>query len=64
MTTARTAAVVIIVGGVTGASTAFHLTRRGITDVIVVDKGAIASGGTGRARRACASTTRRPRPAG
>ena len=48
MTTVRTAAVVIIGGGVTGASTAFHLTRRGITDVIVVDKGALASGGTGK----------------
>ena len=48
MTTARTAEVVIIGGGVTGASTAFHLTRRGVRDVVVVDKGAIASGGTGK----------------
>ena len=48
VTTGRTAAIVIIGGGVTGASTAFHLTRRGITDVIVVDKGALASGGTGK----------------
>ena len=48
MTTTRTAEVVIIGGGVTGASTAFHLTRRGVADVIVVDKGAIASGGTGK----------------
>jgi sarcosine oxidase, subunit beta len=48
MTTGRTAEVVIIGGGVTGASTAFHLTRRGITGVIVVDKGALASGGTGK----------------
>jgi sarcosine oxidase, subunit beta len=48
MPTARTADVVIIGGGVTGASTAFHLTRRGVRDVIVVDKGAIASGGTGK----------------
>ena len=48
MPTGRTADVVIIGGGVTGASTAFHLTRRGVRDVIVVDKGAIASGGTGR----------------
>ena len=48
MTTVSTAAVVIIGGGVTGASTAFHLTRRGITDVILVDKGALASGGTGK----------------
>jgi len=48
MPTARTADVVIIGGGVTGASTAFHLTQRGVRDVIVVDKGAIASGGTGK----------------
>ena len=48
MTTTRTADVVIIGGGVTGLSTAFHLTRRGVRDVIVVDKGAIASGGTGK----------------
>jgi sarcosine oxidase, subunit beta len=48
MPTGRTADVVIIGGGVTGASTAFHLTRRGVRDVVVVDKGAIASGGTGR----------------
>src|SRR5215470_14353221 len=48
MTTTRTADVVIIGGGVTGVSTAFHLTRRGVRDVIVVDKGTIASGGTGK----------------
>jgi len=48
MTTARSADVVIIGGGVTGLSTAFHLTRRGVRDVIVVDKGTIASGGTGK----------------
>jgi glycine/D-amino acid oxidase-like deaminating enzyme len=48
MSTARTADVVIIGGGVTGASTAYHLTLRGVRDVIVVDKGAIASGGTGK----------------
>jgi len=44
----RTADVIIIGGGVTGASTAFHLTRCGITDVVVVDKGTLASGGTGK----------------
>jgi sarcosine oxidase subunit beta len=48
MTTARTADVVIIGGGVTGASTAFHLTRRGVRNVTLVDKGTIASGGTGK----------------
>ena len=39
---------VIIGGGVTGASTAFHLTRRGVRNVTLVDKGTIASGGTGK----------------
>jgi sarcosine oxidase subunit beta len=48
MATARTADVIVIGGGVTGASTAYHLTRRGVRDVVVVDRGAIASGGTGR----------------
>jgi glycine/D-amino acid oxidase-like deaminating enzyme len=47
-TTARTAGVVIIGGGVTGASTAFHLTQRGVRDVVLVDKGSLASGGTGK----------------
>jgi sarcosine oxidase, subunit beta len=47
-TTTRTAGVVIIGGGVTGASTAFHLTQRGVRDVVLVDKGSLASGGTGK----------------
>ena len=45
---ALTADVVIIGGGVTGASIAFHLTARGVRDVIVVDKSFVASGATGR----------------
>src|SRR5215510_7228606 len=44
----RTGDVVIIGGGVTGTSTALHLTRRGVRNVVVVDKGAIASGATGK----------------
>jgi glycine/D-amino acid oxidase-like deaminating enzyme len=48
MSPSRTADVVIIGGGVTGTSTAFHLTRRGVRDVVVVDKGTLASGGTGK----------------
>jgi len=40
--------VVIIGGGVTGASTAFHLTQRGVRNVVVVDKSSLASGGTGK----------------
>jgi glycine/D-amino acid oxidase-like deaminating enzyme len=43
-----TADVVIIGGGVTGTSTAFHLTARGVRDVLVVDKSFVASGGTGK----------------
>ena len=41
---ALTADVVVIGGGVTGTSTAFHLAERGVRDVIVVDKGFVASG--------------------
>jgi len=48
MSPSRTADVVIIGGGVTGTSTAFHLTRRGVRDVVLVDKGTLASGGTGK----------------
>src|SRR5215471_11562725 len=44
----ETADVVIIGGGVIGASIAFHLTSRGMRDVIVVDKSFVASGATGR----------------
>ena len=40
--------VVIIGGGVTGTSIAFHLAARGMRDVIVVDKSSVASGGTGK----------------
>jgi glycine/D-amino acid oxidase-like deaminating enzyme len=45
---ALTADVVIIGGGVTGTSIAFHLARRGVRDVVLVDKSVVAAGGTGR----------------
>jgi glycine/D-amino acid oxidase-like deaminating enzyme len=45
---ALTADVVIIGGGVTGASIAFHLASRGMRDVVVVDKSFVASGATGK----------------
>jgi glycine/D-amino acid oxidase-like deaminating enzyme len=44
----ETAEVVIIGGGVTGASIAFHLARRGVRDVVLVEKSFLASGPTGR----------------
>jgi glycine/D-amino acid oxidase-like deaminating enzyme len=45
---AMRAEVVIIGGGVTGASIAYHLTARGVRDVVVVDKSFVASGATGK----------------
>jgi sarcosine oxidase subunit beta len=42
------AAVVIIGGGVIGASVAYHLALRGITDVLVVERSGLGSGSTGR----------------
>jgi sarcosine oxidase, subunit beta len=45
----RTADVVIIGGGCMGASVAFHLTRRGITDIVLVEREKmLATGSTGR----------------
>jgi glycine/D-amino acid oxidase-like deaminating enzyme len=40
--------VVIIGGGVTGASIAYHLTQRGIGSVVLVEKNVLAAGATGR----------------
>jgi sarcosine oxidase subunit beta len=45
---AQTADVVIIGAGVTGASIAFNLAKRGITDVAVLEKNFVASGATGK----------------
>jgi glycine/D-amino acid oxidase-like deaminating enzyme len=45
---ARTADVVIIGGGIQGASIAYHLTRRGCTSVVVLEKSTLASGCSGR----------------
>src|SRR5919201_2883264 len=45
----RSADVVIIGGGCMGASVAYHLTRRGITDVVLVEREKLlATGSTGR----------------
>jgi len=43
-----TADVVIVGGGVTGASIAYHLAAAGARDVVVVDKSFVASGATGK----------------
>jgi len=44
----RTADVVVIGGGVTGCSLAYHLARAGARRVVVLERRALASGGTGR----------------
>jgi sarcosine oxidase subunit beta len=43
------AAVVVIGGGVIGLSTAYHLARRGVREVVLLDKDALGSGSTSKA---------------
>ena len=42
------AEIVIVGGGVIGLSIAYHLARRGMADVVVVEKGYLAEGASGR----------------
>ncbi|MEJ7601190.1 MAG: FAD-binding oxidoreductase [Kofleriaceae bacterium] len=42
------AEIVIVGGGVVGLSIAYHLARRGMSDVVVVEKGYLAEGASGR----------------
>jgi glycine/D-amino acid oxidase-like deaminating enzyme len=44
----RAAEVVIVGGGVTGASIAYHLARRGLRDVLLLERKFLGAGGTGR----------------
>src|SRR5438128_10450202 len=44
----ETADVVIIGGGVTGCSIAYHLVQRGVRNVVLVEKNFLASGATGK----------------
>jgi len=46
--TVKTADIVILGAGVMGASIAFHLARRNAGKIVVVDKGHVAQGGSGR----------------
>ncbi len=49
MSIPRTASVVIIGGGVVGCSIAYHLARRGLRDVVVVERDAVGAGTTSKA---------------
>jgi 4-methylaminobutanoate oxidase (formaldehyde-forming) len=40
------AAVVVVGGGVVGCSIAYHLTRRGISDVLLIEQGTLTGGTT------------------
>ena len=44
----QTADVVVIGGGVTGCSIAYHLVQRGVRRVVVLEKSFLASGATGK----------------
>jgi sarcosine oxidase subunit beta len=46
--TDESAAVVIVGGGATGASTAYHLADLGITDVLLLERHELASGSTSK----------------
>ncbi len=48
MTAPRAADVVVIGGGALGASTAFHLRRLGVNDVVLVERDTLASGSTSK----------------
>src|SRR5947208_15502112 len=49
MSLPRTASAVIIGGGVVGCSIAYHLARRGLHDVVVLERETVGSGTTSKA---------------
>ncbi|MHB1393552.1 MAG: NAD(P)/FAD-dependent oxidoreductase [Clostridia bacterium] len=44
----KTASIVIIGGGISGAAIAYNLAKKGVKDIVVLEKGYLASGSTGR----------------
>ena len=49
MSVPRTASVLVIGGGVVGCSIAYHLARRGVRDVVVIERETVGSGTTSKA---------------
>tara|TARA_B100001123_G_scaffold437768_2_gene571191 strand:- start:407 stop:1570 length:1164 start_codon:yes stop_codon:yes gene_type:complete len=45
--------VIIIGAGITGASTAYHLKKNGVDKVLLIERGGVASGGTGKSAAIC-----------
>jgi sarcosine oxidase, subunit beta len=48
ITIPRSAEIVIIGGGIVGLSIAYHLTQRGLTDIVIVERSYLAQGASGR----------------
>jgi len=44
----RNADVVIVGGGIIGASIAYHLTKKGVRDILVLERDRLGSGSTGK----------------
>ena len=57
-----TADVVIVGGGVVGASILFNLGRLGVTDTLLVEKDVLGSGSTGRSQAICCLLYTSPSP--
>ena len=57
-----TADVVIVGGGVIGASILFNLGRMGVADTLLLEKDVLGSGSTGRSQAGCIPPTQSPRP--
>jgi len=49
MSTPKTASVIVIGGGAVGCSIAYHLARRGVRDVVVLERETVGSGTTSKA---------------
>ena len=44
----KIAEIVIVGGGIIGVSVAWHLARRGVREIVVVERSQLAAGATGR----------------